>query len=200
MSSASTLKISETARAPHLEAYRRELFQLIRTLSFRQGDFVLASGQRSSYYLDCRMTTLHGRGSLLIGSLLYDLLAPLQVDAVGGVVIGAAPMVTAITTRSAEAGHPLNGFLIRKEAKGHGTGRGVEGHIAPWMRVALVEDVLTTGGSLLKGIEILRTTYPSLRIVQAVALVDRDAGGREALEKQSIPFRALYNVREFLQG
>lgn len=180
------------------DAYRQELFELLKQLSFRRGEFVLASGKRANYYIDCRTTTLAGRGSYLIGRLLYEMLEPARIDAVGGVIIGAAPMVTAITCRSAEVGKPIDGFLIRKEAKGHGTGRQIEGHLQPWMRVALVEDVITTGGSLLKGIDAIQRDYPSVEIVQVLSLVDREAGGREALSKAGIPYRSLYSVREFL--
>ncbi len=178
--------------------YRQELFELLKQLSFRRGDFVLASGKRASYYIDCRTTTLSGRGSYLIGRLLFEMLEPCHIDAVGGVIIGAAPMVTAITYRSAEAGQPVDGFLIRKEAKGHGTGRQIEGHLKPWMRVALVEDVITTGGSLLKGIDAIRRDYPSVDITRIVSLVDREEGGREALSRAGIPYRSLYSVHEFL--
>ncbi len=184
--------------AQHSNAYRQELFEIIKTLSFRRGHFTLASGKQADYYIDCRTTTLSGRGAYLIGRLFYEMLEPLNVDAVGGVVIGAAPMVTAVTMRGAETGHPLNGFLIRKEAKGHGTGRQIEGHIAPWMRVALVEDVVTTGGSLTKGVQAVRAAYPSATIAGILSIVDRKAGGREAFEKLAIPYHALYDVDEFL--
>ena len=175
-----------------------ELFQLVKQLSFKRGDFILASGKRSNYYVDCRMTTLNGRGSYLIGHLMHDMLSDLHVDAVGGMTLGADPIVSSITYRSAEAGSPLSGFIVRKEAKGHGVGRQIEGHIAPWMRVVLVEDVVTTGGSTLKAIEAIRREYPSVEIVKVLAILDRDAGGREAFSRLQIPFQALFDVHAFL--
>lgn len=184
---------------PRDNLYRKELFDIIKALSFRRGDFTLASGKKATYYIDCRTTTLSGRGAYLIGRLFYEMLEPLHIDAVGGVVIGAAPMVTAVTMRGAELGHPLNGFLIRKEAKGHGTGKQVEGHIAPWMRVALVEDVVTTGGSLVKGIQAIQNTYPDVTLSGILSIVDRQAGGREAFEALKIPYHSLYDVDEFLR-
>jgi orotate phosphoribosyltransferase len=181
--------------------YRAELFQLLKQLSFRTGHFILASGKEASYYLDCRMTTLSARGSYLVGHLLYEMLAPLHLDAVGGMSMGADPIVTAVTYRSAEVGqHLINGFLIRKEPKGHGMGNQVEGHMAPWMRVALVEDVVTSGGSTLKAIDAVQRACPSAQIVQIVSLVDREAGGAEAFAKRGIPYQSLYSVQEFLAG
>jgi orotate phosphoribosyltransferase len=175
-----------------------ELFQIVKRLSFKRGDFVLASGQRSDYYIDCRLSTLDGRGSYLIGHLLYDMLERLHVDAVGGMTLGADPIVSSILYRSAEVGHPLSGFIVRKEAKGHGAARQVEGHLAPWMRIALVEDVVTTGGSTLKAIEAIRRACPSVEIVQVLAIIDRNAGGKEAFSRLGIPFQSLYNVQAFL--
>lgn len=184
---------------PNLDpAMRAELLDLLKTHSFKRGDFVLASGERSNFYLDCRITTLNARGSYLAGHLLYQLLAPCPLDSVGGMVLGAAPLVTAITYRSAEAGHPIEGFLVRKATKSHGTGRLIEGNLAPWMRVALVEDVVTTGSSTLQAIEIIRDAYPQLEISGVVSLVDRQAGGAEAFEKLGIPFQSLYSIQEFL--
>jgi orotate phosphoribosyltransferase len=177
---------------------KAELFRLIKRLSFKKGDFVLASGQRSNYYVDCRLTTLDGRGSYLIGHLLYDLLEDLNVDAVGGMTLGADPIISSVIYRSAEVGRPLSGFIVRKEAKGHGAGRQIEGHMAPWMRVVLVEDVITTGGSTLRAIEAIQKAYPTVQIVQVLSLIDRNAGGKEAFSRLQIPFQALYDVQEFL--
>ena len=177
----------------------QELFELLKALSFKRGNFTLASGQKSEYYLDCRMTTLSARGSLLIGKLLYDHIRDLQVDAVGGMSMGADPIVTALTYRSAVLGHSLNGFLIRKETKGHGTGRQIEGHLQPWMRVVLVEDVVTTGGSTLKAIEAIRRFSPDVTIAKVIALVDRQAGGNETFKRQGIPYQSLFAIDAFLQ-
>ena len=186
--------------SPETALAEKELFELLKALSFRRGNFTLASGQQSDFYLDCRMTTLSARGSYLIGQLLYERLAELNVDAVGGMSMGADPMVTAITCRSAEVGKSIDGFLIRKEAKGHGTGRQIEGHLQPWMRVALVEDVVTTGGSTLKAIEAIRRFSSNIEIVEVLSLVDRKGGGPEAFKRLGIPFRSLYSIDAFLRG
>jgi orotate phosphoribosyltransferase len=176
----------------------RELFAILKQRSFKRGDFVLASGARSSWYLDCRVTALSGRASYLIGQLFWERLQGLNIDAVGGMALGAAPLVTAVTCRSAEVGNPVDGFLVRKEAKGHGTAKQIEGNLAPWMRIALLEDVITTGGSTLKAIEAIRAAHPNVQIVKVLALVDREAGGAEHFTRQGIPFESLYSVREFL--
>ncbi|MDX2083957.1 MAG: orotate phosphoribosyltransferase [Candidatus Melainabacteria bacterium] len=183
----------------HLQHARQELLALLTAKSFQRGHFVLASGKTASWYLDCRISALSGRGSYLIGQLLYDAcLEGLHLDAVGGMALGAAPLVTAVTYRSAERGNPLDGFLVRKEAKAYGQGRQIEGNISPWMRVALVEDVATTGGSTIKAAETLRRLYPNIEIVQVVALVDRQAGAAEAFKQAGLPFRSLYRVDEIL--
>jgi orotate phosphoribosyltransferase len=184
--------------SPAHHTMKDELFQIVKRLSFKRGDFVLASGQRSNYYVDCRMTTLDGRGAFLVGHLFHDLLEHLNIDAVGGMTLGADPMISSVIYRSAEVGRPISGFIVRKEAKGHGASRQIEGHIAPWMRVALVEDVVTTGGSTLKAIEAIKTAYPTVEIVQVLSIIDRNAGGAEAFSRLQIPFQSLYNVQEFL--
>jgi len=174
------------------------LFRLLQAKAFQRGHFVLASGKTSTYYMDCRMATLSAQGASLIGDLFYQLLQPYHIDAVGGVALGAAPMVTAISTASVAAGQALDGFLIRKESKGYGTGRQIEGHLQPWMRVAIVEDVVTSGGSLIRGIEAVQTAYPSVEIVTVVSIVDREAGGKAAIEALGIPFQSLYSINAFL--
>jgi orotate phosphoribosyltransferase len=180
------------------QTMKEELFHIIKRLSFRKGDFVLASGKRSNYYVDCRLTTLDGRGAYLIGNLLYDILENLHVDAVGGMTLGADPIISSIIYRSAEVGRPLSGFIVRKEAKGHGAAKQIEGHIAPWMRVVLVEDVVTTGGSTLRAIEAIQKAYPTVQIVQVLSIIDRNAGGKEAFSRLQIPFQSLFDVQSFL--
>lgn len=175
----------------------QKLFELLKQLSFKKGQFVLASGKTSNYYMDCRMTTLSGQGSYLIGKLLYDRISPLHVDAVGGMSMGADPMVSSVIYRAAEMGQDLNGFLIRKEAKGHGRGKQIEGHIQPWMKIVLLEDVVTTAGSTIKAIEAIRNFSPEVEIVKVLSLVDRGEGGAERLSQFGIPYEALFEIDAF---
>jgi len=183
-----------TAPDPRLDA----LFALFSHLSFQQGDFVLSSGKRATFYMDGRMTTLSAEGSRLIGEILFERIAPLGISAVGGLTLGADPIVSAITLTSALKGEPINGFLIRKEAKGHGTGRQVEGHLKPGDRVVLVEDVITTGGSFIKAVEAIRNSVPDVEIVALFALVDRNEGASEALSPLGIPVHTLFPIQQFL--
>ncbi len=184
---------SPDSQAPRMS----ELLALLKAISYREGDFTLSSGQKATYYLDGRMTTLHPRGALLIGELLYERIAPLDVQAVGGLTLGADPIVTAITVISAQRGNPIAGFLIRKEAKTHGTGRQIEGHLQPGTRVVLVEDVVSTGSSLVKAAKAVHAISPDIEIVQCLTVVDR----RSDLSASDVPapLQALFPVDAFFQ-
>jgi orotate phosphoribosyltransferase len=133
---------------------KRELIGLLREHSYREGDFTLASGRRSQFYVDVRRTALLGRGAVLIGDLILDLMAQQgwTPRAVGGLTLGADPLATAVALRASERGVTCDAFIVRKEAKGHGTGRQVEwaGGIAPGSDVVVLDDSVTTGGSTLK--------------------------------------------------
>ena len=188
--------------APHLQQAQAELFTLLQKYSFKKGDFTLASGAKSTWYLDCRVTALNGRGSLLIGELFTNVINTLPngttVQAVGGMALGAAPLVSAVTVASAMIGTPIDGFLVRKEAKQYGGGKQIEGNLPASGNIILVEDVVTTGGSTLKAIDAIKKQAPHLTIVGVLALVDRNAGGAEKFNALQIPFQALYNVQAFL--
>jgi orotate phosphoribosyltransferase len=187
---------------PHLQLAQAELFALLQQYSFKRGNFTLASGAKSTWYLDCRVTALHGRGSLLIGQLFTHTLKNLphgtSIQAVGGMVLGAAPLVTAVTVASAMAGYPVDGFLVRKEAKQYGGGKQIEGNLPVSGNIVLLEDVVTTGGSTLKAINAIKKQAPHLNIVGVLALIDRNAGGAEKFSALQIPFHALYSVQAFL--
>ena len=136
-----------------MEQELRQLRDIIRLRSLRTGDFTLSSGKKSSYYLDCRMTTLDPQGALLIARLILGRIREhkIQSDAIGGLTIGADPIVAAVAVVSAIEGQPLPAFIVRKESKGHGTQRLIEGYDGkPGSRVIIVDDVCTTGDSILK--------------------------------------------------
>lgn len=179
-------------------AMRERLGQILKSESVRKGDFVLASGRRSTWYLDCRRTTLHAEGAHLVGHLVLDAIARRgwQAGAVGGLTLGADPIATAAAVISFQKGRPVPAFIVRKEAKGHGTGQQIEGAPPAGTPVVLVEDVITTGGSTL--VARAACEAAGLRPQGVVALVDRDEGGRAALEAAGLPVEALFTARELL--
>jgi orotate phosphoribosyltransferase len=158
------------------------LERLLLERSVRRGDFVLASGARSSYYIDCRLTTMSAAGMVLIGQLGLQAIraAGWPADAIGGLTMGADPVAYAIAAASAHAGTPIDAFSVRKEAKGHGTGQQIEGNFRPGARVVVVEDVITSGGSAEKAIAAV--TAAGAEVLGVLAVVDREQGGRQKLE------------------
>lgn len=178
---------------------KRRLARLLIEKSYREGDFLLASGRRSDYYFDCRVTALSAEGAWLIGTLFFDLLKSMPVKGVGGMTMGADPLVSATTVISHEQGRPLHGLLVRKEAKGHGTGQFVEGlgNFAEGDNVAILEDVVTTGGSLLKACD--RVKAAGLNIVGVCAILDREEGGREKLHEAGYDLQALFTRKQLLE-
>ena len=173
---------------------RDRLAELIKQRALRFGEFSLASGQTSSYYIDGKQISLHGEGLYLLASLILDDLAP-QVEAVGGMTLGADPIAGAVAALAAERGRDLAAFIVRKERKERGTRQQVEGPLHPGVRVAVLEDVMTTGGSALRAIEALQREYQA-DIVQVIVMVDRLQGGRENLAAAGFALTALFDVTD----
>lgn len=175
---------------------RAALISLLKQRSVRFGDFTLASGARSPYYIDCRLTTMSGAGQRLIGPLglqaIHD--AGWSPDAIGGLTMGADPVAYAIAAASANTPAPLDAFSVRKEAKKHGTGRRIEGNFKPGDRVVVIEDVITSGGSAITAISAVREEGGE--VIGLLALVDREAGGREAIEACGVAVRSLVAASE----
>ena len=177
----------------------RELRDIIRQKSLRIGDFTLSSGKKSSYYLDCRMTTLDPRGALLIGRLILERIRTqnIQADAIGGLTMGADPMATAVAVVSSLEGTPISAFIVRKEAKGHGTQRSIEGYDGkPGSRVVVIDDVCTTGDSILKAAD--KAEEAGYQVVAAFCVVDREEGGTELIAKR-YPFYPLFTAKDLLK-
>lgn len=176
--------------------YDRELLkQLIRQYALQFGTFTLASGKTASYYLDCRKLTLSSDGAVQIGAGILELLQNKLPDAVGGMAIGADPITAATITIAGLQGKSLKGFIVRKEAKAHGTGRDVEGPVVPGEKVVIVEDVVTTGGSSLKAIEKVKAF--GLEVVEVISIIDRLEGGAATFAAEGIPYRSLFTIRDF---
>ena len=176
------------------------LRRLLRDRSLRRGDFVLAGGARSSYYIDCRLTTMSGVGQLLLGRIGLEALdhAGWRPAALGGLTLGADPVAYAIAHAAAAAGRHLDAFTVRKEAKEHGTGRLIEGPFPQQADVVVVEDVVTTGGSALKAIAAVQAE--GARVLGVLAVVERDPDGRERLRAAGHDLIALTTAEELLGG
>lgn len=185
--------------------HRTSLLQLLAQISFKLGDFTLSSGGKSDYYIDCRITTLHAEGARLTGLAILDLLAQHQLNpaAVGGLTLGADPVVSAVAIASAtraqqQPGSPLiHGFLVRKAEKSHGTARRIEGFSEPGAPVLIVDDVCTTGASTIAAIEAAKAA--GMKVIAAVCLVERqEAKGRPAVEAacEGAPFFALFTAND----
>ena len=174
---------------------RDTLLQLIQNEALRLGSFTLASGKHSNYYLDCRKVTLDSRGSVLIAAGILDLLGDELPDAIGGMAIGADPITAAVMTLAAVREKRLRGFIVRKEAKSHGTGQVVEGPVNQGDRVVIVEDVVTTGASSLKAIQ--HAEQFGLKVCSVIGVVDRLEGGAAVFAEHDIPFQCLFTIQDF---
>ncbi len=183
---------------PDKMSYDRDaLLDLIRTEALQRGEFKLASGKMASYYLDCRKITLHPQGANVIAAGMLDVIqsaGPLP-DAVGGMAIGADPITASIITLAGQRGLPLKGFMVRKEPKGHGMGKQVEGPVEAGQRVVIVEDVITSGGSALKAVDAARKY--GLVVERVVAIIDRLAGGEAAFAEKGLPLHTLTTIADF---
>jgi len=160
--------------------------------AFLTGEFTLTSGKKSNYYIDGKRITLSPEGAYRVGKAIFDELAGSEVGTVGGVATGAYPMVTAVGLISHLEGKPMPIFIVREVVKEHGTMRRIEGHLREGAKVAILEDVLTTGGSVMKAIETV--TAANCRVEKVIVLVDRDEGGSEKLRKAGYNFTALLRV------
>ena len=163
---------------------RAELLTALRAKAVIYGKRTLASGSVSHYYIDGKQVSLDGRSAFLIGQLVLELIRPLKPTAFGGPTLGADPITGAVIAEAARQGFPLKGFIVRKDVKGHGTSKLIEGPaLGPGDRAVLVEDVITTGGSVKKAVDAVQAA--GAKVIQIVALVDRQEGALEAL--------AMYN-------
>lgn len=177
---------------------RDRLVELIRVHSYREGDFVLASGRRSRFYVDLRRTSLTAEGATLIGELLLDAIVARgwQPAGIGGMTLGADPLTTSVAVAAWRRGIATSSFIVRKEAKGHGAGRQVEvgGDLPDGADVVVLDDTITTGGSTVRAIDALREA--GYRVIGAACVVDRDEGGRAALDDAGVPLLALLTLED----
>lgn len=180
----------------------KKLIALIKQLSYREGDFVLASGQKSRFYIDMKATTLHPEGAWLIGKVMAAQIIKLdlKVDAVGGMTLGADPIATALSLAGRELSQHWPAYIVRKEAKGHGTGKTIEGaeNLKPGARLVVLEDVTTTGGTAMQAVDKLRDA--GYQPVLLATVVDRQQGAAELFKKQGMDFLALTHLAALQQS
>lgn len=174
---------------------KNALKELFRERALKFGDFTLASGKKATHYLDGKQITLHSKGLQLVSEGFLELLDTNEVDAVGGMSIGADPIAAGVLSAAAANGQELLGFLVRKESKGHGTNKYVEGPVQPGMKVAIVEDVVTTGGSSLLAIE--RVEDFGCEVVQVLTIIDRMEGGAANFKDNGYAFESLLTIEDF---
>ena len=174
---------------------KQALLALVRDKALTFGDFTLASGKKAKYYLDGKQVTLDAQGSRLVGEGILELLGERLPAAVGGMSIGADPITAAVVTMAGVRNLPLRGFMVRKEPKGHGTGRYLEGPVQPGEEVVIVEDVVTTGGSSLTAIE--RCEEFGLKVLRVIAIIDRLEGGEAAFAARGYQLSSLFSIRDF---
>ncbi|MBE9199520.1 MULTISPECIES: orotate phosphoribosyltransferase [unclassified Nodularia (in: cyanobacteria)] len=185
------------AATTDLTTLRHKLLNLFCQLAYQEGDFVLSSGQSSSYYINGKQVTLHPQGALAIGRILLSLL-PTDTQAVAGLTLGADPIVSAVSVVSAYENRPIPALIIRKEAKGHGTRAYIEGPNLPeGAKVIVLEDVVTTGKSAMKAVERLREAGYTVDTV--ITLVDRLQGGAEFYQSVGLNFHAVYTIADLQQ-
>lgn len=180
---------------------REKLLKIIFENSFcfdAEFGFKLASGAKSDVYIDIKKTVLSSEGMELVGRVVFDVIKDLEIDGVGGLTLGADPIAYATALVSNMSGKPLEAFVIRKEPKKHGTQRWLEGNLKEGARVVIIEDVATTGASTVKAIE--RAQEAGLEVVLILALVDREEGGRENINKAcSSPFKAVFTKSDLME-
>lgn len=175
-------------------ALRQLLLDLFCQLAYKEGDFVLSSGQRSSYYINGKQVTLNPQGALAIGRILLSQL-PMDTEAVAGLTLGADPIVSAVSVVSALENRPIPALIVRKEAKGHGTMAYIEGPSLPAAaKVVVLEDVVTTGQSAMKAVDRLRSAGCSVERV--IALVDREQGGARLYQESGLDFQAVFSIKD----
>ena len=177
---------------------KQELLNLIKDKGYRKGEFTLSSGKTSEHYVNCKPVTLNGRGLTIASLMMLDHIESDSV-AVGGLTLGADPLVSGVAALSALERKTLNALIVRKEAKGHGTGAWIEGPLPPkGSRVTVLEDVITTGGSAIKAVEKLRDA--GYVVERVVSIVDREEGGKDAMIESGLELRSLFLLDEICQG
>jgi len=179
-----------------IEECKSRLLELIKEKALKVGKFVLSSGKESDYYLDERIVTLSSEGAYLTARVMLDMIKDVEIDAIGGMTLAADPIASAIAGISYAEGRPIDGFIVRKEPKGHGTGKQVEGPISKGMKVCITDGTMTTGSSLLKAIEAIENE--GCQVVKVLILIDRLEGGKEFLQGKGYDVSSVFTRDDLL--
>lgn len=178
-------------------SHRDELLEILMKKSFKRGEFTLTSGAKSNYYINGKLTTLDSRGAYLVARIFLAMIADDVPDAVGGLTLGADPVIGSMLSLAGMEDLPLKGFIVRKAAKQHGTQSLVEGSLSEGDRVVIIEDVTTTGGSSLKAIEAVQAL--GCKVTKVLVIVDRQQGAAENLKKIGCRLESIFTVEELLK-
>jgi len=175
---------------------KSRLRRLLAERSVKSGDFTLASGRRSRYYIDARLTTMCGEGQVLVGAVCWQAIQEAGWDPgfVGGMTLGADPVAYSIANHATRSGRRLDAFTVRKQPKGHGTGRQIEGGLPSGARVVVVDDTVTSGGSLLESVRVV--VRHGAIVLGVLAVVDREEGGRQLLREAGFDLRAVFTAKD----
>lgn len=177
-----------------LVSARLRLLEIVRKKAYKEGKFTLASGKTSDFYLDCRLVTLDPEGLALFSRLVCAELGDAKAVAVGGLTLGADPIAAGVALMSHLLGRPLRAFIVRKEQKQHGTAKEIEGELGAGDRAAIVDDVMTSGGSV--KLAIAAVERAGAKVAKVVCLVDRQEGGSDELRSKGYDFKALYTLKD----
>lgn len=175
----------------------KRLHALIEEHSLQRGNFILSSGRTSKYIFQLRQTVMLPEGAKILGDVIVDYVSAKGVSCVGGLAVGAVPLVSAVATMSFVKGAPVHAFFVRKEAKAHGALERIDGHVAENAEVLMVDDVATSGGSILKAIDGMHTEHPSCFARKALVIVDRQEGAAETLAARGIELVSIFRRSDF---
>ncbi len=182
-----------------IKQYHERLFKLLAERSLSFGHFVLTSGKTSDHYFDCKKVTRYSEGKFLVGNVFFNEILKFdpEINGIGGLTMGADPICDAVSLISYIENHPIETIIVRKEPKKHGTKKDIEGNIESISKVIVIDDVITTGGSTIKAIDVI-SNYKNVQITGVMVLVDREEGGKENIEKMGFKVISLYKKSDLM--
>ena len=192
----STNQLLNTYITGETSVLKTRLLEILARKSYIEGKIILASGKESNFYIDCKQTTLDAMGGLITSVLFLRMLQD-EISAVGGISVGADPLTSGVSQLSSFFDKKIDAFYVRKEPKKHGTSKWIEGPVKQGAKIAILEDVVTTGGSSLKAVD--KAIEFGLNVKQIIAIVDRNEGGKEAFQKRNLDYSYLFDVNKIIE-